>query len=340
MRITRHFMTAAVFAWSAGLAYAGPVLDKVRSDHSLTCGVIKEEEDYSRAEDHGNRAAFDIDMCKAVAVAILGPGAPLTVKIYPDEPAGVKALVAGEVELLPTASPTLAHEVGDGLRFTRPTLYDAQGFLVLTASGIRTARELAGKKVCFLTGSEADPGLRAFAAREHLSYIWYPFSEAGEMEAAFFTGNCTAVTSDVTQLANMRAIDARRAGEFTILPDRIRKDPLAAAYRQTDVQFGAIVDWTVEALIEAEELGVTAANVGSMKASADPYVQTLLGRPLATGKLLGLDQHWSMHVLEATGNYGEIYERDLGPGSKLRIERGENRLGSHGGLMAARPPGE
>ncbi len=339
MQITRCLI-AALLAWGAVPAYAGPVLDKVRADHSLTCGVIKEEEDYSRATDHGNRAAFDIDMCKAVAVAILGPGAPFTVKIYPDEPAGVKALIAGEVELLPTASPTLAHEVQNGLGFTRPTFYDAQGFLVATASGIRTARELADKKVCFLTGSEADPGLRAFAAREHLSYIWYPFSEAGEMEAAFFTGNCIAVTSDVTQLANMRAIDPRRAGEFKILPERIRKDPLAAAYRQADVQFGAIVNWTVEALIQAEELGVTAANLASLKTSTDPYVQTLLGRPLATGRLLGLDQHWSTHVLEATGNYGEIYERDFGAGSRLRIDRGENRLGIHGGLMSAVPPGE
>ncbi len=339
MKIARFLMAALLF-WSAAPLYAGPALDKVRADHSLTCGVIKEEEDYSRATDHGNRAAFDIDICKAVAVAVLGPGASFTVKIYPDEPAGVKALVAGEVELLPSASPTLAHEVRDGLRFTRPTFYDAQGFLVATDSGIRTARELADKKVCFLTGSEADPGLRAFAAREHLSYIWYPFSEAGEMEAAFFTGNCVAITSDVSQLANIRAIGARRSNEFTILPERIRKDPLAAAYRQADVQFGAIVDWTIEALIEAEELGVTSANLASMKTSTDPYVQMLLGRPLATGKLLGLDQHWSTHVLEATGNYGEVFERDLGTGSKLRIERGENRLGTHGGLMEARPPGQ
>ena len=339
MFLTRSFTAALLLLCAAATAEAGTVLDKTRAAHSLTCGVIKEEEDYSRDEDHGNRAAFDIDICKAVAVAALGPNAAFTVKVYPDEPAGVAALTKGEVDLLPSASPTLRHEVVDDLGFSRPTFYDAQGFLVLTSSGIRSARDLAGKKVCFLTGSEAEPGLHAFADHEHLSYIWYPFSEAGEMEAAFFTGNCMAVTSDVSQLANMRAIDPRRSGEFTLLPDRIRKDPLAAAYRLTDPQFGAVVNWTVEALIEAEELGVTRANIGQMKTSADPDVQTLLGRPLATGKLLGLDTHWSMHVIEATGNYGEIYERDLGSGSPLRIERGENRLWTKGGLMFALPPG-
>ncbi len=160
------------------------------------------------------------------------------------------------------------------------------------------------------------------------------------MEAAFFTGNCAAIASDVSQLANIRAIDRSRSSGFTILPDHIRKDPLAPAYRRGDPRFAAVVDWTVEALIEAEELGVTRANLAEKKASPDPDVQLLLGKPLATGKLLGLDTHWAANVVAATGNYGEIFERDLGAGSPLRLPRAENRLWTEGGLMYALPPGE
>jgi general L-amino acid transport system substrate-binding protein len=340
MLITKKFISAALIAFSASVAHAGTALDKVRAAHSLNCGVIKEEEDYSRAEDHGNRAAFDLDMCKAVAVATLGQGAAFVIKVYPDEPAGVKALQSGEIELLASASPTIENETANGLGFTRPTFYDGQGLLIPNNPAIHSPRDLAGKKVCFLIGTVSETGLRAYAAREHISYIWYPFSEAGEMEAAFFTGNCAALTWDVSQLANTRAIDRKRASEFTILPGTIRKDPLASAYKLGDSQFAAVANWTVEALIEAEELGVTRANVAQMKASPDTDVQELLGRPLGTGKLLGLDTNWAAHVIQAVGNYGEMFERDLGAGSPLRIERGENRLWTQGGLMFAVPFGQ
>ncbi len=336
----KQLLAAALMLGSAASAFAGSTLDRVRAAHSLSCGVIKEEEDYSRATDHGNRAALDIDLCKAVAVAILGPGAAFTVKPYPDEPAGVKALQKGEIDLLPTASPTLRNQTANGLLFARPVFYDAQGFLIPNNPAVHSARDLAGKKICYLTGSASGDALHDWAAREKLDYIWYPFSEAGEMEAAFFTGNCAAVTSDVSYLANLRAIDPRRAREFTILPDHIRKDPLAPASLGGDPQFAAVVDWTVETLIEAEEQGVTQANLAQMRASTDPDVQALLGHPLGTGALLGLDIHWSANVLQAVGNYGEIWERDLGTGSPLRLDRAENRLWTRGGLLYALPAGQ
>ena len=139
-----------------------PVLDRVHAAHAFVCGVAKEEEDYSRAEDHGNRAAFDIDMCKAVAVAVLGSGAKLVVKIYPDEPAAVRALATGEVDLLASASITVDN-TAQGLLFTRPTLYDGQGFLIANNPSVHTPLDLAGKKVCFLTGSIAESVLHAYA---------------------------------------------------------------------------------------------------------------------------------------------------------------------------------
>ncbi len=309
-----------------------PVLDRIRSAHAVSCGVSKEEEDYSRAEDHGNRAAFDIDLCKAVAVAVLGPGARLIVKSFPDEPMALRALRTGEVDLVATASPSVANMASDVV-FTRPVFYDGQGMLLLNNAAVRTPLDLAGRKVCFLTGSQAEEGLHSYATQHGISYVWYPFSEAGEMEAAFFTGNCDAISGDVSQLANIRTIDPRRANDFKVLPQLMRQDPLAAATLGTDVRFAAIVNWTMETLMEAEELGITRSTAGSLANSTRPEVQTLLGQRFGSGSLLGLDSHWGANVIGAVGNYGEIFDRDLGAHSTLQLDRGENRLWTEGGLM-------
>lgn len=311
-------------------------LDRIRARHAVSCGISKEEEDYSRATDHGNRAAFDIDFCKAVTVAVLGPGTPLVIKSYPDEPTLLKALLAGEIDLAATASPTVAN-TARGLLFSAPSLHDGQGFLLPNNPAVRSPADLAGKKVCFLTGSAAENGLHSYALRHGITYAWYPFSEAGEMEAAFFTGQCDAITSDATQLANIRSIDSRRREEFTILTQRIREEPLAAATLATDVRFTVIVNWVLQALVEAEELGVTQKNVRQMQASTQPELQQLLGQRYGTGSTLSLDPYWATAVIEAVGNYGEIFERDLGPRSPLGLDRGQNRLATQGGLMLALP---
>jgi general L-amino acid transport system substrate-binding protein len=326
-------------------AVAGSTLDHIRSKASLTCGVVKEEEDYSRAEDHGNRAALDLDLCKAVAVAILGEQAKFVIQAVPDEPAGMSALRAGKIDLLATGSAILGNEGGNeadneaatGLGFTRPLLYDGETMLLKNDPAVRSARDLAGKKICFLIETGSETGLHAYAAREHISYIWYPFSEAGEMDAAFFAGNCSAIASDQTQLANIRGILRSRAAEYTILPDLFTKDPLAPVYRLDDPQFASIVNWTVEVLIQAEESGVTQKNVDAMSKSDDPNVRLLLGGWLGTGSQLGLSDTWGANVIRAVGNYGEIFERDLGAGSPLHLERGLNDLWTRGGLMYALP---
>ena len=309
-----------------------PVLDRIRAAHAMACGVSKEEEDYSRAEDHGNRAAFDIDLCKAVAVAVLGPGAQLVVKSFPDEPTAVRALRTGEIDMLATASATVENTVAD-LVFTRPVFYDGQGLLTLNQPNFHSPLDMAGKKICFLTGSDAEEGLHRYAAEHRITYVWYPFSEAGEMEAAFFTGNCDAISSDVTQLANIRTIDTRRANDFKVLPQLMRRDPLAIATLGSDVRFAAIVRWTLETLIVAEEKGVTMSSAKTPQASASPEIQNLLGQRFGTGAALGLDPHWGANVLAAVGNYGEIFDRDLGAHSPLGLDRGENKLSTDGGLI-------
>lgn len=315
-----------------------PVLDRIRSAHTFKCGVSKEEEDYSRAEDHGNRAAFDIDLCKAVAVAILGPGAPLVVKSYPDEPVALRALRTGEIDMVATASPTVTNTAND-IVFTRPAFYDGQGFLTPNSPTLRTPGDLAGKKICFLTGSGAEEGLHDFATQHGFSYVWYPFSEAGEMEAAFFTGNCDAVSSDVSQLANIRIIDARRAGDFKILPQLIRQDPLAMATSGTDVRLAAIAQWTLETLIAAEQLGLTQDTARLQINSPRPEIQAVLGQRFGSGTALGLDPHWGANVITAVGNYGEVFGRDLGTHSTLGLDRGQNRQWTDGGLLFGLSPG-
>ncbi len=315
-------------------ALAGTTLDRIHAAKSISCGVIKEEEDYSRATDHGNRAAFDLDLCKAVAVATLGVGAHFTISVFPDEPAGIKALHDGRVDLLPSASPSVGNMTANSIAYGPTTFHDGESIMVPIRPAIHSATELAGKKICFVITSESETGLRTYAARKHLSYIWYPFSEVGEMEAAFFTGNCAGLAGDVSQLANTRAITRTQAPQYTILPEIFRQDPLAPAYSNGDPQFGAVVQWTIEALLQAEELGVTQSNLATMRKSEDPEIQQLLGRPLGTGRLLGLDAEWAAHVIAATGNYGEIFDRDLGAHSPLGINRGEDQLWPAGAMLA------
>ena len=316
-----------------------PVLDHVRRTKTLNCGVAKEEEDYSRSEDHGNRAALDIDFCQAVTVAVLGPGTQLVVKSFPDEPAANAALMAGDIDLVASGSPTVAN-TARGLTYTQPIFFDGQGFLLPKNKAVHTPLDLAGKKVCFLTASDAEAGLHSYAVTHGITYAWYPFSEAGEMEAAFFTGNCDAITSDISSLANIRGIEGTRLADYTVLPQLIRQDPLAAV-TFGDPVFASLVNWTLNALIEAEQLGITQGNVSaqlsSPKLETRPEMQQFLGQRYGIGSLLGLQPHWTVDVVQAVGNYGEIFDRDLGDKSSLHLERGENQLWTSGGLQIALP---
>ncbi len=316
-----------------------PVLDRVRRTKTLNCGVAKEEEDYSRSEDHGNRASLDIDFCQAVAVAVLGPGTQLVVRSFPDEPAANVALTAGEIDLLASGSPTVAN-TAKGFTYTQPIFFDGQGFLLPKNPAVHTPLDLAGKKVCFLTASDAEAGLHSYAAIHGITYVWYPFSEAGEMEAAFFTGNCDAITSDITSLANIRGIEGTRLADYTVLPQLIRQDPLAAV-TFGDTVFASLVNWTLNALIEAEQLGITQKNVYAQLSSPglekQPELQQFLGQQYGIGSLMGLHPHWTADVVQAVGNYGEIFDRDLGDQSSLHLDRGQNRLWTAGGLQFPLP---
>ena len=338
--MTRVSTLLCFIAWlitATPAALGGPTLDKIKAAGSLSCGINSELPEYSTQDAHGNHAAFDQDICKAVAVAVLGANAKFTIVPFRDEQDALKALKAGEIALLTTGSANFLNSANTGLGFARPIFYDYQGFLVNKTMGITSPKDLAGKKVCFLGGTEIEMQLEGYMQREKIKWLPFSFQEEGEMEAAFVTGNCAAVSADVSQLAYERGAFKRGARNFEILANVIAKDPLAPAYRVDDPQWASIVNWTVEALIQAEESGVTQANLTEMKKSDDAVIRRLLGVQRGYGPFVGLDDAWAQRVIEAVGNYGEMFERDLGAGSAMRLARGPNNLWTQGGLMYALP---
>ncbi len=317
---------------------ASHTMAKVKTAGALTCGLNREEPEYSNLDAHGNRALFDVDLCKAVAVAVLGPGARFNIVAYSDEADSLKALASGAVDLLATASPTMTNQAEGGFRFGPVMLYDYQALMVNTAMGVHSARDLQGKKICYLTETDIELRLNAWMAREHIHFLPFPFQEEGEMEAAYLTDNCAAITADATQLAYERIAFRAKGRDYQILPDVLEQDPLASATRGDDPEWSSIVQWVDAALIQAEAAQVTKANAQAMRSSAsDPAVLRLLGATPGIGRPLGLDDGWVLRTVQAVGNYGEIFDRDLGPATPMRLPRGANRLPSDGGLLMPLP---
>lgn len=318
-------------------------LAKVRAAHALNCGVDFEEAEYSTEDAHGNHSRFDLDLCKAIAVAALGPDARFNAVPFRAEQDALDALRAGEIDVLATASVNFHNTAVLGLGFTTPIFHDHQAFLVNKATGVHTARDLAGKKVCFLGGTEIELQLQAFMAREGIAWLPFSFQEEGEMEAAFITGNCAAITADVSQLAYERLAFKPRPTSFEILPEVVAPDPLAPAFRMDDPQWANLVRWTVQALLLAEASGITQANVLLRKSAADPahspdiVPERLLGTLRGYGQSLGLPDDWAIPVVQAVGNYGELFERTLGSGSVMKLPRGADRLWRDGGVLDPLP---
>nr|WP_246301723.1 transporter substrate-binding domain-containing protein [Granulicella arctica] len=319
------------------VAHAGTTVDSIRKAQQLICGIDQSEAEFSTTDDHGARVAFDQDLCKAAATAVLGPNAKVVIKGYPDDQTSLAALRSGEIDLIPSLSADLSHTTESGISLTRPVLYDGVALMVPITSGIEKATDLSGKKICVLAETEAEVTLRAWFESHHLTFIPFPFQEEGEMEAAYVTNNCTGLAADLTRLAETRESFGPLAKNYALLPDNISKDPLAVAYRTSDEQWGKILTWTINILIQAEESGITASTAQSPNTSRNPTTQRLLGKTRELGRPLGLDDDWAANVILAVGNYGEIFNRNLGTDSPLKLPRGLNALWNQGGLMYALP---
>jgi general L-amino acid transport system substrate-binding protein len=336
--VRRGFACAALAMLLAPVcARAGTTLDRVRRAGTLRCGINRETPEYSTSDDHGAREAFDGDVCRAVAVAILGAKARIVTTEYDDDVASMAALRKNAVDLLPTLTLDLTHSARTGIAFSRPVLYDGVGFLVPLTENVAHAEQLGGKKICFLTETQVEVAVRAWFAEQRMKFVPFPFQEEGEMEAAFVTGNCVALAGDRTRLATTRVGFGPLAGRYMLLPEQISKDPLASASRADDPAFAEIVRWTIEVLVQAEESGLTQKNIAAATGDTDPTVAILTGQTREIGARLGLENTWVVRVIEAVGNYGEMYEHDLGDESVLRLSRGLNLLYNQGGLMYALP---
>jgi general L-amino acid transport system substrate-binding protein len=278
-----------------------------------------------------------VDICRALAAAVLGDGNK--VKWVPlNAQQRFTALQSGEIDILArNTSWTLTRDASLGLQFTGVTYYDGQGFIVPKKFKVTSAQQLNGAEICVQSGTTTEKNLNDYFAARKIKYKPVVFEAFEPSVKAFFSGRCQAYTTDVSALASIRNKEAANPDDYVILPDLISKEPLSPAVRRCDDEWFAISKWVFNALVEAEEYGITQANVDKMKTSPDPSVQRLLGVSEDTGKLLGLNRNWAYNAIKATGNYGEIFDRNVGAASPLKLPRGLNNQWNKGGLMYAPP---
>ncbi len=328
---------AAALTLISGTVKAGPTLDAVKQRGQLICGVHTGLAGFGAPDARGNWTGLDVDMCRAVAAAVLGDATK--VKFVPlSTQQRLAALQAGEIDMLArNTTRTLQRETASGLDFPAVNYYDGQGFMVPANLGVTHAKDLNGATVCVLPGTTTEQNVSDYFRANDIEYRPVVIEKNEELVSAYLSGRCDAITSDASQLAAIRANQTPNPAEHTILPELISKEPLAVGVRHGDDQWADIVGWTVFALIEAEERGIGAQNVDQHLSSPDPTVQRLLGVSGDMGQALGLDNKWAYNAIKAVGNYGESFERNVGKGSKLKLERGLNALWSKGGLMYAPP---
>jgi general L-amino acid transport system substrate-binding protein len=334
----KHAVAAALALSCIGAAHAGKTLDAINQRGQLVCGVNPSLQGFSAADSQGNWAGLDVDVCKAIAATILKDAGKI--KWVPlNASQRFAALQSGEIDILSRNTTwTLTRDASLGLHFTGTTYYDGQGFMVTKKSKIASAKQLKGATVCVQSGTTTEKNLNDYSKAAGLNVKPVVFETQEATNKAYFAGRCQAYTTDASGLASIRNKESNNPDDHVILPELISKEPLGPSVRRGDDEFFTIAKWVVFALIEAEEYGITQANVDQMvKESKDPVVQRILGTSEDTGKLLGLDKDWAYRAIKAVGNYGEIFERNVGPKSALKLPRGANNLWSHGGFMYAPP---
>ncbi|MBC7434698.1 MAG: amino acid ABC transporter substrate-binding protein [Bdellovibrionales bacterium] len=335
-RLVGLLFAAGLLASSA--AFAGKTLDAIKSRGEVVVGVNTGLAGFSAADSQGKWTGLDVDVGRAIAAAVLGDGEK--VKWVPlNAQQRFTALQSGEIDVLSRNTTfTLTRDASLGLHQTAVTFYDGQGFIVPVKSKVTSAKQLKGATVCVQSGTTTEKNLTDFSRANNLNLKPIVFEKLDATNAAYFSGRCQAMTTDASGLASIRAKEAKDPKDHLILPELISKEPLGPMVRRGDDEWFAIVKWVIYGLIEAEEYGVTQANVDKLKAeSTDPVVQRLLGKSEDMGKLLGLDRDWLVRAVKTVGNYGEIFERNVGEKTPLALKRGPNAQWSKGGLQYAPP---
>ncbi len=310
-------------------------LATIRSTGHLTCGVVSNADDWNRVDIHGDLSGLGAEVCGAVAIAILGSVEGLTIKTFAAEPDVLAALKAGAIQLAAPVSPDTTIATQYGVGFGPPVYYDSQRLLVARVSGLTQLSDLRDRLICALSLTEPERTLQDEMAARGIPFALGTHSEQGEMDAAVAVRHCAAGTGMESRLAESRANFHAWTNNFDFLPDRLSLEPVVPAYRYGDQIFGLIVDWTIYALIEAEALGITKANVAEAARREDVRAERLLGGDFATAQALGLAHDWAAKVIAGVGNYGEIFTRTVG--KPYHLDRGLNRLWTDGGLMRPLP---
>ena len=319
----------------AGAAHAGVTVDAVKKKGFVQCGVNPSLPGFSATDAKGEWKGIDVDVCRAIAAAVFGDSSkvkytPLTAKER------FTALQSGEVDVLSrNATWTMSRDGSLGISFTGVTYYDGQGFLVKKKLNVKTAKKLSGAAVCVLAGTTTELNLADYFRANKMKYKPVVYDTSDETIKAFEAGRCDTLTSDASQLYALR-IRLAKPDDALVLPEIISKEPLGPAVRQGDDEWFKIVRWSLLAMLNAEELGVSSANVDAMKAAANPEIKRLLGVE-AIKHGLPMPDNWAYNIIKQVGNYAESFERNVGTRSPLGIARGLNALWSNGGLQYAAP---
>jgi general L-amino acid transport system substrate-binding protein len=313
-----------------GNAFAQSTLDAVKSKGFVQCGVNTGLAGFSQPDSRGVWRGIDVDVCRAVAAAVFGDASkvrytPLTAQQR------FTALQSGEVDILSRNTTwTITRDTGLGLNFVGVNYYDGQGFMVPKKLNVKSAKQLNGATVCVQPGTTTELNLADYFRANRMSFKPVVIEKLEEVLNAYFAGRCDVYTTDVSGLVSVRASRAPNPSDHVILPEVISKEPLGPAVRHGDDRWFDVVKWSMFAMMEAEELGLTSKNIDQQASSANPSIQRFVGSTGDIGKMLGLDAKWAHHVVKQVGNYAESFEANLTP---LGFERGLNRLWNQGGIM-------
>jgi general L-amino acid transport system substrate-binding protein len=336
MLMLSRSIAALAFVASSVSAVDAQTLKTVKERGHLDCGVSEGLPGFSSTNDKGEWSGFDVDFCRSLAAAIFNDASKVNfVALSVDD--RFTALRSKRVDLLSRNSTwTMGRETELGLLFAAVDYYDGQGFMVRKALNIESALELADKSICVKSETTTELNLADYFRNNRLAYKAITFPSATDALKAYQAGRCESLTSDISQLYALRT-ELGAPQEHIILPDVISKEPLGPAVRQDDLQWFNIVKWTQFALVNADELGVSRRNIDEAVKSEKPAIRRLLGLEGKFGEQLGLTKDWAARVIRLVGNYEEVFERNVGKGSKLGIPRGLNELWSRGGIQYAPP---
>ena len=328
---------ALTVAGLAASAAAAATLDDVKARGKLNCGVTTGLVGFAAPDANGEWKGFDVAVCRAVAAAVLGD--PTAVEFVPTTgKTRFTALASGEIDMLARNTTwTFSRDVDLKFEFTGVNYYDGQGFMVPKELGVSSAKDLDGATVCIQTGTTTELNLADFFRSNNISYEPVPIETNAEAQQQYLAGACDVYTTDASGLAATRAT-FENPGDHTLLPEIVSKEPLGPLVRHGDAEWGDVVRWTLNALITAEELGVTSANVNEMASSTNnPEVARLLGTEGELGAMLGLDADWAKRAIESQGNYGEIFSSNIGEETPIGLARGLNAQWTDGGLLYSPP---